>query len=159
MKPIDFPLDLCLRLESSIWEPEGSGIRVFVTGGRDFDDLGFVWSNLDVLHGMPAYMGGRGPIKEIGFGCATGVDALALSWAENNGVPWRRYVADWDRHGNSAGSIRNGVMLADFNQRELLVFPGGVGTTDCARKARKWKIPRNFLNPITDPFEEASKWG
>lgn len=159
MKPIDFPIDKVLRIEASGGVPATKGIRVCVSGGRTFNDLGFVWSNLDTLHGMPAYMGGRGPIREIGFGDADGVDDLAWKWAHANGVPWVRYVADWDRLGHAAGSIRNGVMLADFKPRELLVFPGGTGTTDCARKARKWHIKRTFLNPVTDLFEEASKWG
>lgn len=159
MKPADFPLDKILRVElSPNWSTQGS-IRVCATGGRDFHDLGFVWSNLDALHGMPAYMGGRGPIREIGIGCADGLDDLVWKWAIANKVPWKRYVADWDRWGKAAGALRNGAMLADFRPRELLVFPGGVGTTDCARKARKWGIKRTFLNPVTDPFEEASKWG
>lgn len=159
MKPADFPLDLILERQDSALRPSGSGFRICVTGGRTFDDLGFVWSQLDTLHNMPGYMGGPGPIVELGVGCADGLDDLAWKWAQSNGVPWKRYVADWDRLGKSAGSIRNGVMLADFRPRRLLVFPGGVGTTDCARKARKWQIERTFLNPVTDPFEEAAKWG
>lgn len=129
------------------------GLAVCVTGGRDFDDLGFVWSHLDELHYQKN-------IAHIGFGCAAGVDALALSWANYNKVPWLRYVADWDRWGKSAGSIRNIVMLEDFEPHRLLVYPGGVGTTHCTRSARKRGIERTIFElDEGDPFADAARWG
>lgn len=131
-----------------------------VTGGRDFDDLGFVWAHLDVAHNLPKSLGGCGPITRIGFGCATGVDALALAWAKANRVPWTRYVADWDRWGKAGGPVRNIVMLEHFQPHRLAVFPGGVGTTHCARSARKRDIPRDFYTiEDDDPFAEAGRWG
>jgi hypothetical protein len=150
----DFPNSLVARIEYSDTNLVGEGIRICATGGRDFDDLGFVWSHLDVLHHFRT-------IREIGIGCAQGVDALVLAWAKANKVPWTRYVADWDRLGTAAGALRNGVMLEDFQPDLLMVYPGGVGTTDCARKARKMKIEREFYNldDGSDPFVEATKWG
>lgn len=148
-----------LRIEA-FGLPRPTGVLVCVTGGRTFDDLGFVWAHLDTVHNLPAEMGGEGPIACIGFGCATGVDDLALKWAESNNVPWMRYVADWDRWGTSAGSIRNIVMLEHFEPDRLLVFPGGTGTTHCTRAARKRGIERTFFTVDDgDPFADSSRWG
>lgn len=143
-----------------ISSPHEDGLRLCVTGGRFIKDLGYVWSFLDTLHNLPAEIGGRGPIVELGAGCAAGVDDLALSWAEHNNVPYREYRADWDRLGLSAGAIRNGVMLEHFQPDLLAVYDGGVGTTDCARKARKLGIEREFYSQLgDDPFAEANRWG
>lgn len=153
-----YTLDDILRVEVQGFPLPG--LRVCVTGGRDFDDLGFVWSHLDTLHNLPKDLGGEGPIGHLGVGCAAGVDALALAWAKSNRVPWMRYVADWDRWGKAGGSIRNIVMLEDFEPERLLVYPGGVGTTHCARAARKREIERTFFTlDESDPLAEASRWG
>lgn len=157
-----YTLSGVLLVEVSDLRPHrAEGIRICVTGGRDIDDLGYVWSWLDTMHCLPKQLGGRGPIIELGAGCARGVDKLALAWAEINAVPWRKYVADWDRLGTPAGVIRNGVMLEDFKPELLGVYDGSVGTTDCARQARKMKIERDFYSKSdgSDPFAAAEKWG
>lgn len=134
-------------------------MRVCVTGGRDFNDLGFVWSHLDTFHNLPKAMGGEGPITELGQGEARGVDKLCKAWAKANGVPTKDYEADWARYGDEAGTIRNGEMLDDFKPERLLVFPGGDGTKNCAKQARKKKILRTYFNLTDDPFEDALNWG
>lgn len=150
-----------LRVESSTrcLYPFPEGFRMCITGGREIDDLGYVWSYLDTMHNLPADLGGRGPIAELGFGCARGVDRLAWQWAQHNGVPWRRYVADWDRFGEAAGTMRNGVMLVDFKPNLLGVYDGNTGTTNCAKQARKLGIERDFYTRDLDPFDDAARWG
>lgn len=127
--------------------------RICVTGGRAFNDLGFVWSSLDAFNYT------HGPISELGHGDADGVDNLCKLWAEYNDVPHVPYPADWDTHDLAAGTIRNGEMLDDFQPQYLLVFPGGRGTTNCAKQARKKGIKRMFFHLSDDPLEEAKKWG
>lgn len=112
--------------------------RICVSGGREFEDEAFIWENLDRLYAEQE-------IYEIGFGCARGVDRFAWNWAKERGIRWKRYVADWGRLLRAAGTIRNGVMLKDFCPDLLVVFPGGAGTTNCARQARKMTIPREFI--------------
>lgn len=128
--------------------------RVCVTGGRAFNDRQFVFHHLDDFH-----EGEDGPITELGEGEAAGVDRFAKQWAKSRGVPVKPYKADWDRYGDAAGAIRNGEMLEDFKPDRLLVFPGGTGTTNCAKQARKLGIERTFFTLDLDPFEEASRWG
>jgi hypothetical protein len=128
-------------------------LRVCVTGGRDFTDKAFVWRCLNEFEQT------YGEIIELGEGEATGVDTLAREWAEAAGVRVRKYAADWERWGDAAGSIRNGEMLADFRPSYLLCFPGGTGTANCIRQARKMKIERVIYNLTNDPFEDALRWG
>jgi len=141
-----------LRVEESEKRPRGPGCRACVTGGRDFEDLGFVWSLLDSYRFFH-------DITEFGFGCATGVDRLAWNWCKLWDMPWRRYVADWDGLDKAAGIKRNGAMLRDFQPDILLVFPGGTGTTNCAKQARGLGIQREFLEVDNDPLSAADKWG
>lgn len=128
------------------------GFKLGVTGGRDFFDTRFIWTTLDALHR-------DNQITELGSGCATGLDEIALNWAHRHDIPWRCYHADWVKYNDGAGAIRNSVYLEDFWPDFLAVFPGGRGTTDCARKARKMEIERDFFLPEADPFQEAKRWG
>jgi hypothetical protein len=142
------------RLE--IWKTpslENPGRRICVTGGRVYKKTKLTYERLNRIH---LYEGG---IREIGVGCAAGLDAMAKDWAEENMVSYRRYVADWDTIGIQAGAIRNGVMLMDFEPELLLGFPGGTGTTDCIRKARKMGIERTLFDDDSDPFLAAKRWG
>lgn len=146
-------LPLILRVESvQTSSLKNDGIRICATGGRDYKETRLTRERLTRLNFLET-------IREIGVGCATGLDSDVLKWAEDNDISYRRYVADWDTIGLSAGCLRNGVMLEDFQPDKLLVFPGGVGTTDCARKARKMGIHRDFYDDDTDVFLAAKKWG
>lgn len=133
--------------------------RVCVTGGRDWKDKAYVWRCLNRFERE------YGEIIQLGEGEATGVDTFAREWAEAAGVPFKPYPADWERYGDAAGAIRNGEMLMDFDPDYLLVFPGGTGTTNCMRQARKLKekgklkVERVFYNEIGDAFADATRWG
>lgn len=104
--------------------------RILVCGGREYDDEGLVFSTLDY------YAKKRGVMCIINGG-ACGADALATAWASARCVPCLIYAAQWERHGNAAGPIRNQRML-DGQPRPTLViaFPGGRGTADMVRRAR-----------------------
>ena len=129
-------------------------VRVCVTGGREWKDWRYVWRCINQFEREYSV-----EIVELGQGEARGVDTFAKKWAKAAGVPTKDYPADWDRYGESAGGIRNGEMLEDFRPDYLLVFPGGTGTSDCTRKARKMKIERILYNEPVDTFAEAAKWG
>ena len=43
-------------------------------------------------------------------GGARGADTLGEYWATQHGVPIERFPADWEKHGKSAGFIRNREM-------------------------------------------------
>lgn len=126
---------------------------VAITGGRHFKDQAFVWRHMDEQYaklGIAAVVNGR---------CPTGVDQFVHEWCKERGVPERPYPADWDAYGEAAGSLRNQQMVDEEPEIErVLVFPGGTGTTDMARRCRKAGIERVFIN-LADPLEELLKWG
>ena len=110
--------------------PREEGIKVCVTGGRDFANYEFVAAILDTLE-----------ISVLAHGAARGADLLAARWCRRTRTPVRPYPAEWGAYGDRAGPKRNRKMLDDFQPQLVVAFTGGVGTTDCIRCARERKIP------------------
>ena len=105
-------------------------MKVLICGGRDFDDYGMVKRAMSALKVI------QGPISEIIHGAARGADSLGGRYARENGIPCREFPADWNRHGRSAGPIRNRVMLKEGDPDIVVAFPGGKGTADMIDVAR-----------------------
>lgn len=104
-------------------------MRVLVTGGRDFNDRGLLKEALDRLHRQHTF-------SALIHGDAKGADRLAGEWAVSNGIKVDARPANWSRYGRAAGILRNSQML-DEQPDLVIAFPGGKGTDDMARKARK----------------------
>lgn len=104
--------------------------RILVTGGRNFEDKDFVFEVLDKL---------KAQFMEIAIivGDARGVDAFAAKWAKKRGVPIETYYADWRGYGAAAGPMRNASMLVQGDPQLIVAFPGGNGTADMVRRARR----------------------
>lgn len=127
-------------------------MKLCVTGGREWTDRRFIWKRLDTLHLAR-------PVTVLGHGDARGVDRICRDWAKARRITDKPYPADWDNLGDDAGFIRNGEMLDDFQPDLLAVFPGGNGTMDCARQARKKGFERIWFDEHSDPLEAFRKWG
>ncbi|MCC2832102.1 DUF2493 domain-containing protein [[Clostridium] innocuum] len=80
-------------------------VRIIVAGGRDFNDYDLLSSVLT------EYMASCEAV--IVSGTAKGADRLGERFASDSGFEIRRFPADWDKHGKSAGIIRNREM-ADY---------------------------------------------
>jgi hypothetical protein len=109
---------------------------VCVTGGRLYDDQRTVFKTLDRLHGEQK-------ITRVVHGGADGADNLAEKWARSRSVPttaWPVSPMDWKTMGLAAGPIRNGNMLKGSKPDLVVAFPGGKGTADCTRQARRLGI-------------------
>lgn len=105
-------------------------MTVLVCGGRDFDNREVLKNALDLLHGLHHF-------TRLVHGGARGADSLAAYWALGQGVFAAGYPAQWDAYGKAAGMIRNQEML-DVEKPELVIaFPGGRGTADMVRRAKK----------------------
>ena len=81
-------------------------MRIIVCGGRYFSDRSVVFWALDLLHS-------RREIMLVIHGDCRGADRLARSWARRHEVPDLSFRAQWHRHGDAAGPIRNRQMLED----------------------------------------------
>ena len=109
--------------------------RVLVTGGRDFSDFNLVVRIMDALDPKPGL---------IIHGAAKGADSLADRWARLRGVPVREFKCNWRPNGvfdRAAGFKRNSTMLDQGRPDRVVAFPGGSGTADMVRIARKAGVP------------------
>jgi YspA, cpYpsA-related SLOG family len=83
-------------------------------------------------------------------GAAPGVDTIAEPLAEGWGWEVEAHPADWSRHGNAAGPIRNAAMVA-AGADVVLAFPSDVrpsrGTRDLIAKAQAAGL-RVVVNPL-----------
>lgn len=108
--------------------------RILVCGGRKYNDAQKLKEVMTSL--LPWFS----PTFCIIEGEAPGADTLAKQWAKGEGYPVIGIAANWDRYGNSAGSIRNRWML-EYGLPDLVVaFPGGPGTANMVKRARAANI-------------------
>jgi hypothetical protein len=121
-------------------------VKVLVCGGRDYADSEFVGKVLDSY--LEHY-----PDLAICCGYDTdnerfqGADQLAYEWAGKRDVPRTAYAAAWRKYGRAAGPIRNQHQLSDFEPRYVVAFPGGTGTADMCRRARKKGCSVGYYGP------------
>ena len=105
-------------------------MRVLVCGGRDYgktsDEVATIADALAVLPEDTVLI----------HGDARGADRLAGDIWAAWGSPMEVYPADWKTHKKAAGPIRNQQML-DTGIDLVIAFPGGAGTADMMRRARK----------------------
>lgn len=63
------------------------------------------------------------PITEVVCGGAAGIDTLGKRWACENKIPVTTIMANWKKHGRSAGPIRN-VEMAEQADALVAVWDG-----------------------------------
>jgi hypothetical protein len=103
-------------------------MRILVCGGRDFDDWGLLCKSLDSFrHAKNTFIQGG----------ATGADFLVKVFAKYYKELVEEYPADWKTYGKAAGAIRNQQMLDEGKPDIIIAFPGGSGTADMVKRAKK----------------------
>lgn len=108
-------------------------VAIIVCGGRDYRDMKAVYAALDK-------MAEKKSIRLIIHGGAEGADQLAGAWAFQRCIPCLTIPANWDKHGDAAGPIRNRQMLEEAADG-VVAFPGGKGTADLCRQAEAAGVP------------------
>ena len=98
-------------------------MKLIIAGGRTYR---LTQKDLDALNQLD--------ISEVISGGASGADASGESYAHFEGLPVKRFPADWQTHGRSAGPIRN-KQMAEYADAVAL-FPGGKGTESMYREAK-----------------------
>lgn len=118
-------------------------MRVLVCGGRDYNDRDTMHKVLVDLWRTAEITDGDRVAHRIVLMCgmATGADILAHQWAKYHAVQCLQFTADWDQHGRAAGPIRNQQMLDEGKPDLVVAFPGGRGTADMIRRAKKAGLP------------------
>lgn len=92
-------------------------MKTIIAGGRDYHLTETDFNKLDQL---------KDKVSEVVSGCARGVDTAGETWAEKNNIPVKKFPADWNKYGKSAGYRRN-QQMAEYADAVIL-FPGGKGT-------------------------------
>ena len=83
-------------------------MRVIVAGSRTIEQIAVVEEAMK--EALPDW-GGTLVVDVIVSGCCRGVDRLGEVWAGLHGIPVKRFRAQWDRLGKSAGKRRNVEMV------------------------------------------------
>jgi len=91
-------------------------IKVIIAGGRDFDNYEHLMNACDYMLQNCGYI-------EVVSGGAKGADILGEKYAYERGYPVKRFPADWDKHGKSAGYKRN-VEMADYADALIAFWDG-----------------------------------
>lgn len=105
-------------------------MKIAVIGSRAYTDQSHVWALLDAVHETH-------PISQIISGGAKGPDTFAEDWAALNNVKTQIFLADWSKHGTSAGFIRNHDIISAASM--IIAFWDGVskGTQHSINLARR----------------------
>ena len=119
-------------------------MTVLVCGGRDYDN----WLQMELT--LDSFDTEERPITLLINGAARGADKMSSNWALRNGTTHREYPADWTKYGKAAGAIRNQQMLDSEDIDLVVAFPGGRGTADMVRRARKKGIEVVVVDPKTE---------
>ena len=109
------------------------GTLVAIAGGRDIADPAAVIARLDQTRAKYADL-------VLVHGGGPGVEKIAASWAERNGVHQIVCKPDWDRHGRAAPFRRNEELL-NLLPKGVIAFPGGGITENLVDRARQMGIP------------------
>lgn len=116
-------------------------MKVLFCGDRNWGDH---WMIRDALQHLREAYPGRDEL-EICHGDARGADRIAGTEAKALGIPVTEYPADWERHGKSAGPIRNRLMVKYFAPDTVYAFHDDLehskGTKDMVAYARAHRIP------------------
>lgn len=120
-------------------------MRVLICGGRKFYNKVLFRYTMNMLHADTA-------ITLVIHGGAYGADWLAKYWAESMHIPCEEYKANWLGQGRSAGPRRNYFMLKESKPDIVVAFPGGKGTADMVKKARKAGVEVKEIENVKKEF-------
>ena len=107
-------------------------MRVLICGGHDFDDRAKLAATLNRLHDEWRF-------AVVVASGSRGADTLAEEWANARGLACHR--VPW------TPGTRNRQMLDEGRPELVVAFPGGIGTADMVRRARRAGIEVIEIEP------------
>jgi len=113
-------------------------MRVAIVGSRDYPDR----TALTQAIAQSGY-----EITAVLCGGARGPDSWGRDWAKQHGIPVVEYPANWDKHGRSAGIVRNAAMISNADAVIALWDGASRGTAHAIGVARGRGIPVTVLTP------------
>ena len=101
-------------------------MKVAVVGSRGFNNYNKV---VETLSGLK--------ITEIVSGGAVGADKLGERYANENNIPTKIFIPDWEKYGKSAGFKRNTQIIEEAEFVVAFWDMESKGTKDSISKAEK----------------------
>jgi hypothetical protein len=89
-------------------------MKTIIAGSREITDYNIV---------KAAVKASGFPVSEVVSGAARGVDSLGEEYARRHSIPIKRFPADWNRYGRSAGPKRN-KQMAEYGDALIAVWDG-----------------------------------
>ena len=116
-------------------------MKVIIAGSRTFNNYSLLKEKLDFLFSKR-----NNDEITIISGTANGADKLGERYANENSISIKRYPANWDLYGKSAGYKRN-IQMAD-NADALIVFWDGKskGTNHMINIAKQKNLKIRVVN-------------
>jgi hypothetical protein len=116
-------------------------MKLAIIGGRDFNDYKILERYANLIFNCNPLDYFDCFVDAIISGGARGADSLAKKYAMGSTYMYIEFPADWDKHGKTAGFIRNQQIVDECDM--VLAFWDGVsrGTQDTIRRAKKGKKP------------------
>ena len=105
--------------------------KVIVAGGRDFKNYNLLSESLYTL------LNNKKPSEvEIVSGNCRGADMLGERWSRRTATSLKKFPADWDKYGKSAGYKRN-LEMAEYADALVAFWDGkSKGTSNMIRLAK-----------------------
>lgn len=103
-------------------------MKTIIAGSRDIGDYRLVCAAVSAF---------GEDVTEVVSGACRGVDKLGETWAAARSIPVKRFPADWDKFGKSAGPIRNRQMAAYAEALVALWDGKSKGTKNMIEEAEK----------------------
>lgn len=112
--------------------------RVIIAGSREFDNYELLKMKCDLILA-------RDNNWEIVSGTARGADKLGERYAAERGLPVKKFVPDWDKHGKKAGYIRNEAMAEYADALIAFHMNGSRGTAHMIKIAEEAGLPTRII--------------
>lgn len=121
-------------------------ITLLTTGCRDWSDAQAVDQQLRAFF---FYCDSQDAAAHVVVGDARGADALVRQWLDERRLPYRRFDADWNTFGKSAGPRRNAAMVLEGQPDYAVAFWDyqSRGTANCIALCRDAGIPVRIVTP------------
>ncbi len=105
-------------------------MKVIIAGSRGITDYNLI---------EQAVIESGFEITEVVSGTACGVDTLGEQWAMNHNIPIKRFPAQWDQFGKSAGPRRN-MDMAKYGEALIAITVGSPGTKSMIEIAKRMNL-------------------
>lgn len=128
--------------------------NLIIAGGREFSDWVIFYTVVDRWFDQYDPTGTKTTIYS---GMADGADEMGFLYSEDRGLPCKKFRADWNRYGLSAGKRRN-QQMANTGTHLIAFWDGeSTGTKDMIKRAEAAQIQIE-VQRYNAPVETKTLW-